>query len=166
MGGLPRKYKCHLCAYASIYASGLKTHIRSHSGEKPFPCELCSHRSTTKGNLKIHMRTHLKEQLQYQQQSSADRPVYVCPKCSYGCKDLTTFKGHMKSQHNIDYNPTIAKRMVGPLTQAPQSTFPVRAASSSQNAEHQELEGNQDPSENRPSGHASFYSQQYRQDWQ
>ena len=78
------KLQCEICAYVTPYPCRMKVHMRSHSGEKPFMCSLCSHRSTTRGNLKVHLKTHAKE-----------APLYVCPRCAFGCQDQSTFSKHM-----------------------------------------------------------------------
>jgi len=55
------KYKCRLCAKDFTRLSGLKTHIRMHTGERPYVCEVCSFAFTMSRALKMHVRLHTGE---------------------------------------------------------------------------------------------------------
>lgn len=55
------KYKCRLCTKDFTRLSGLKTHIRMHTGERPYVCEVCSFAFTTSRALKMHVRLHTGE---------------------------------------------------------------------------------------------------------
>ena len=55
------KYKCRLCDKYFTRLSGLKTHIRMHTGERPYVCEVCSFAFTTSRALKMHVRLHTGE---------------------------------------------------------------------------------------------------------
>ncbi|KAI0036106.1 hypothetical protein K488DRAFT_17059, partial [Vararia minispora EC-137] len=55
-----KMHHCDVCHKAFPRPSGLKTHMNSHSGEKPFPCPVanCSKSFTVRSNAKRHLRTH------------------------------------------------------------------------------------------------------------
>ncbi|KAF3852608.1 hypothetical protein F7725_005963 [Dissostichus mawsoni] len=50
-----------ICGKDFPYASKLQRHLRTHSGERPFPCSMCEKRFPEKGLLMIHERVHTGE---------------------------------------------------------------------------------------------------------
>ncbi|XP_078460331.1 transcription factor HIVEP2 isoform X2 [Lampetra planeri] len=54
----PGKYVCPYCGRACAKPSVLKKHIRSHTGERPYPCLACGFAFKTKSNLYKHRKSH------------------------------------------------------------------------------------------------------------
>ncbi|XP_051546300.1 sal-like protein 1 [Myxocyprinus asiaticus] len=52
------KHKCKFCAKVFGSNSALQTHLRSHTGERPYKCNICRNRFSTRGNLKVHFQLH------------------------------------------------------------------------------------------------------------
>lgn len=50
------QYVCCLCHYKSSRADNMKSHIRIHTGEKPFKCQYCSYHGTQSHHLKTHVQ--------------------------------------------------------------------------------------------------------------
>lgn len=82
----PKKFKCPHCEHARFSNNGqLKSHIRTHTGERPFKCESCSKTFTRNEELTRHKRIH-----------SGIRP-FACSSCGkkFGRRDH--LKKHMKT---------------------------------------------------------------------
>uniref|UniRef100_A0A3P9J0A9 Zinc finger protein 40 n=1 Tax=Oryzias latipes TaxID=8090 RepID=A0A3P9J0A9_ORYLA len=54
----PGKYVCEYCQRACAKPSVLLKHIRSHTGERPYPCVTCGFSFKTKSNLYKHKKSH------------------------------------------------------------------------------------------------------------
>ncbi|XP_032900892.1 transcription factor HIVEP3 isoform X1 [Amblyraja radiata] len=54
----PGKYICQFCSRPCAKPSVLQKHIRSHTGERPYPCHSCSFSFKTKSNLYKHRKSH------------------------------------------------------------------------------------------------------------
>lgn len=59
-GQPPRRkiHTCSYCGYSTMYSTGLKRHMRSHTGYKPYACPHCEYSAITKYHLQRHIRIH------------------------------------------------------------------------------------------------------------
>ncbi|XP_051892386.1 zinc finger and BTB domain-containing protein 8A-like [Pristis pectinata] len=68
---LPKmRFKCPFCTHTVKRKSDLKRHLRSHTGERPYPCDSCGKRFTRLEHLRSHLLTIHKS-----------RKVIICKVC-------------------------------------------------------------------------------------
>lgn len=80
-----RLHQCAYCSYSTKKKTHLVTHMRLHTGERPFSCSHCQFSTVTKERLKRHVRIH-----------TGEKP-YSCPHCPYRSAELGNLRIHMKT---------------------------------------------------------------------
>ncbi|KAL5967603.1 Zinc finger and SCAN domain-containing protein 5B [Taenia solium] len=82
---LRRRHQCPFCTKSCERKDNLQAHIRTHTGERPFPCRFCPKAFPQKDHLRAHIRTH-----------TGEKP-YRCPQCSKAFAQLGNLHRHVKT---------------------------------------------------------------------
>ncbi|XP_064092712.1 zinc finger protein 236-like isoform X23 [Macrobrachium nipponense] len=83
-------YQCTYCRYSTLHSTGMKRHLRTHTGERPFACTVCQQKFTQKGSLQAHMTTH-----------TGLKP-FVCTICSFSTVHKSHLMRHMLN-HSVEF---------------------------------------------------------------
>lgn len=81
------KHKCHKCNLLVASKGHLITHMRTHTGERPFSCHVCGQTAIRQHDLQLHMNTH-----------TGIKP-YACPICGMKFNNSSNYRRHYKRRH-------------------------------------------------------------------
>ncbi|XP_057689544.1 transcription factor HIVEP3 isoform X1 [Corythoichthys intestinalis] len=112
----PGKYVCTYCGRPCAKPSVLQKHIRSHTGERPYPCAPCGFSFKTKSNLYKHRKSHA-HRIKAGLASSHDEPSLSGPDCSGVAEDAeehtegeSTESEDETGQHKKSSHETLARQ--------------------------------------------------------
>ncbi|XP_069170256.1 B-cell CLL/lymphoma 6 member B protein isoform X2 [Procambarus clarkii] len=80
-----KQYSCSICPFTASEKCGLKVHMRTHTGERPFACPHCPSKFTQNVHLKDHLHIH-----------TGEKP-YTCPHCPFRCANNSSIRRHIKT---------------------------------------------------------------------
>lgn len=80
-------FLCQVCNRHFTQKGNLKTHLMTHSGERPYECRICGKNFTQKGNLDTHVKIH------------TETKDHKCQYCDRGFTQRGNLKTHIRSVH-------------------------------------------------------------------
>ncbi|XP_068222699.1 zinc finger protein 709-like [Palaemon carinicauda] len=82
-----RPFKCEVCGDSFVQRIHLRTHMKIHTGEKDYFCDTCGKMFALKSTLDVHCRTH-----------TGEKP-YTCHTCCKRFASLTSLRQHKRTHY-------------------------------------------------------------------
>ncbi|WAR18155.1 ZNF84-like protein [Mya arenaria] len=105
-----KKYQCPLCAKRFVDRTKLTSHLRTHTGEKPFVCHICNKGFAEKSHVRRHQIVHMKKNWQFitggdftdeasddSQMGRIRAKIFHCPLCAKMFGDRTKLMNHLRT---------------------------------------------------------------------
>lgn len=90
-------YACRSCPYTTNNKVHMETHVRKHTGERPFACSQCGRLFSDRCNLRRHERKHADT-------SEGNNTLYACGLCPKTFPHRKGLSNHVR-MHNRE--PTV-----------------------------------------------------------
>lgn len=82
------RFDCTICDKKFRYVGGLKCHMATHTGERPFKCGLCPMTFKNTSSAAVHRRIHKQDNM------------FVCTMCQLKFVNMSRLNFHMRDEHN------------------------------------------------------------------